>query len=210
MHGPSLGEVLFADSKVGGTHSGRNRVSSWITKIFHNITNTHPSTINRVKFLGQAYDVERVFVPREHGIVTGLTIASIWFTFLSIGYALNYRDLRSLDLILFWICLILLFGLIVIPLRHMQGRFVSTSKIFRHIWQSYAWSTVTSTLALQTITIIPMIIMGKLNIFSMFLSQMLLAHFAAVSVSMIMIPRFKELGLIRASQKDDSENRTES
>ncbi len=200
--GSSPGEVLFHDCVSGSPLMGLGRIRSWIARGFWNLTQTHPSVERREALLGHAYDVERLFMPREHGVVTGLTVASIWFTFLVAGYALGYRELWTLDFVLFWICLMVLVGIIVVPLRNMGGRFVELSVLFRHIWQSYAWSMVTAVVAIQAMALIPMIITGEWQLFENFLVQMIIVHIVAVLIAWIFIPRLKEMGAITTSTKD--------
>ena len=83
--------------------TGFGRIRSFIAKGFQSLTQTHPSEKKRDELLGKAYDVERLFLPREHGVVTGLAIASIWFAFLLVGVAFDYRGSWALDFILIWI-----------------------------------------------------------------------------------------------------------
>lgn len=200
--GPSPGKMLFHDCAPGWSLTRLGRIRSFITKGFQSLTQTHPSAERREALLGRAYDVERLFMPREHGVVTGLTIASIWYTFLVIGYALGYRDFWTIDFVLFWISLMVLVGIIVVPLRNMGGCFIKLLVLFRHIWQSYAWSAVTATVAIQAMVLIPMIIEGEWQRFESFLIQMIMVHLGAILVAGIFIPALKETGAITTSTKD--------
>jgi hypothetical protein len=196
MPGPSIGEALSNDNILSWINSRKSRVRNWIVKLFHGFTYTHPTKENRDENLGRAYDVERLFVPREHGMVTGFMIASIWFTFLLIAYALDYREFKTLDFMLFWICTIILFALTIVPLRQMKGRNIIAKRIMKHIGLSYIWSIITTTLTLQTMAIIPMIMLRRWDIIVTFFNQIFLVHLAAAVIGLILTPRLEELGII--------------
>lgn len=194
--GPSPRVELLSQHPSIQVRGLMKRVRSWVVEVALSITRTHPAVESREAFLGRADDVERIFAPREFGITTGLAVVSLWFSMILVSRAMNFHDLFVLEFTQLWLVLDVLAALLIVPLRHMGGRPVSSATLMRCLWNAYAWSFVTTIFAMVAMAAVPMIVLRQGFSAGLFAEEMFVAHLSAVFFAWVSLRRLRELGVI--------------
>jgi Zn-dependent protease with chaperone function len=162
--GPMLGQPLtigVPGAAADDTRSLLRRLGDAVAGIVDRFASALPRPAVRLRAIDVAHDPAALFRAREHGLMSGLTLAALQAVLVIDGALVGYRDFLRLEWIWLWACVGVLVFLVFQPVRCMEIRPLSPERVTSAVTKSHTWSVVVAAAAVLLLALPAMVAHGE-------------------------------------------------
>lgn len=189
--GPLLGERLPFGETTAEPGSGARvsrRLGGTLARWIDRVAGTQARCPDRLRALGLGGDPEPLVQAREHGLMSGLTLAALQAVVVIDGVLLGFHNLLRLEWIWAWICTGVLIFVNLQPVRCMELRARSAEPVASAVARSHTWSVLVALAAVLLFAVPAMAVYAELwGVALAILLFLLAAHAAAAYLGTVYI-----------------------
>jgi hypothetical protein len=189
--GPLLGErVPFGERAAApGRHATvSGRLGAALARAIDRLAGTQAGCPDRLRALGLAGDPEPLVQAREHGLMSGLTLAALQAVVVIDGALLGFHNLLRLEWIWAWVCTGVLIFVNLQPVRCMEIRARSAEPVASAVARSHTWSVLVALAGVLLFAVPAMAVYAELwGVALAILLFLLAAHAAAAYLGTVYI-----------------------
>jgi hypothetical protein len=179
--GPLFGQRLSIGEAPRGARGDPRPLGEAVARIVDRFAGTRPQPRVRVQALRAAHESGASSRAREHGLMSGLTLAVLQAVLVIDGVLLGFHDFLRLEWIWLWGCTGVLIFLIFQPVRCLEIRPFSSDSITAAVAKSHTWSVVVATAAVLLLALPAMAAYAQLSGLAITILLFLLAAHAAAA-----------------------------